>query len=138
MATDLGMSAPAPSPFLSSKTLSYESNQPYKKNTLILASNKAVRNRRCASCIGGLCRPNANVYIKCALSFANEVKLYLDQQGSQLAVMDSQSSHHLHPTHQTRRQSPLVGSAPTRKHRIHELANAFSTEPNHASTWWQQ
>jgi hypothetical protein len=31
MATDLGMSAPAPSTFLSSKTLSYESNQPYKK-----------------------------------------------------------------------------------------------------------
>jgi hypothetical protein len=30
MATDLGMSAPAPSPFLSSKTLSHESNQPYK------------------------------------------------------------------------------------------------------------
>ena len=27
----LGMSAPAPSTFLSSKTLSYESNQPYKE-----------------------------------------------------------------------------------------------------------
>jgi hypothetical protein len=31
MATALGMPAPAPSTFLSSKTLSYESNQPYQK-----------------------------------------------------------------------------------------------------------
>ena len=35
MATDLGMSAPAPSTFLSSKTLSYESNQPYKKTRMV-------------------------------------------------------------------------------------------------------
>jgi hypothetical protein len=35
MALDLGMSAPAPSTFLSSKALSYESNQTYKKRSFL-------------------------------------------------------------------------------------------------------